>query len=110
MKLFWTNWQGMKNWYAAFPKRLCRRGTISLDRCRGGVGKTGTHGAIYGGVGRKPLSEKKWEVPYQEFEELCAARSREAVSEQENTEKISDAEKTDMPQVASAERKSSAAE
>lgn len=56
-------------------------------------------------LGGNHFPRKKWEVPYQEFEELCAARSREAVSEQENTEKISDAEKTDMPQVASAERK-----
>ena len=61
-------------------------------------------------LGGNPFPRKKWEVPYQEFEELCAARSRETVSEQENTEKISDAEKTDMPRAVSAERKSPAAE
>ena len=58
-------------------------------------------------LGGNHFPRKKWEVPYQEFEELCAARSREAVSEQENTEKISDAEKTDMPRAVSAERKKS---
>lgn len=58
-------------------------------------------------LGGNPFPRKKWEVPYQEFEELCAARSRETVSEQENTEKISDAEKTDMPRAVSAERKKS---
>ena len=56
-------------------------------------------------LGENHFPRKKWEVPYQEFEELCVARSRETVSEQENTEKISDAEKTDMPQAVSAERK-----
>ncbi len=58
-------------------------------------------------LGGNTFPRKKWEVPYQEFEELCAARSRETVSEQENTEKISDAEKTDMPRAVSAERKKS---
>ena len=61
-------------------------------------------------LGGNHFPRKKWEVPYQEFEKLCVARSRETVSEQENTEKIFDAEKTDMPQAASAERKKTSGE
>ena len=32
-------------------------------------------------LGGNPLPRKKWEIPYQDFEALCAARSREAASE-----------------------------
>ena len=43
-------------------------------------------------LGGNPLPRKKWEIPYQSFKALCAARSREA-AEQENTEKTPNAEK-----------------
>ena len=32
-------------------------------------------------LGGNPLPRKKWEIPYQDFEALCAACSREAASE-----------------------------
>ena len=70
-----------------FSKRLCRCGAISLDRCRGGVGKTGTHSAIYGGVGRKPLSEKKVGSPLSRvWGTVCSARPRDSIETGEHWE------------------------
>ena len=33
-------------------------------------------------LGGNPLPRKKWEIPYQDFEALCAARSREAAKQE----------------------------
>jgi hypothetical protein len=45
-------------------------------------------------LGGNPLPRKKWEIPYQDFEALCAARSREAASEPFPTVRQSDVKET----------------
>ena len=57
-------------------------------------------------LGGNPFPRKKWEVPYQKFETLCIARSREA-AEQEIAERIPDTEKRIVPQISAAEPKKS---